>query len=67
MTAGAPRHSVPRAELVVPRAELVVTDDPNPADMALISDALDRFNIERTGVDDRRPLAVLVRDPVHTR
>jgi GNAT superfamily N-acetyltransferase len=34
-----------------------------PADIAVISDALDRFNIDKTGVDDRRPLAVLVRDP----
>ncbi|MCX4680989.1 GNAT family N-acetyltransferase [Streptomyces sp. NBC_01433] len=47
----------------MPRADLVVADDPHPADMALISDALDRFNIERTGVGDRRPVAVLVRDP----
>lgn len=46
-----------------PRADLVVTDSPMPADIAVISDALDRFNIERTGIDDRRPLAVLVRDP----
>lgn len=46
-----------------PRADLVVTDSPMPADIAVISDALDRFNTERTGIDDRRPLAVLVRDP----
>ena len=50
----------PRPE---PRTDLVVTDAPMPADTAVISDALDRFNIEKTGVDDRRPLAVLVRDP----
>ncbi|RSS50994.1 GNAT family N-acetyltransferase [Streptomyces sp. WAC01280] len=46
-----------------PRTDLVVTDAPMPADIAAISDALDRFNREKTGVDDRRPLAVLVRDP----
>ncbi|MFF1648935.1 GNAT family N-acetyltransferase [Streptomyces sp. NPDC058240] len=46
-----------------PRMDLMVTDAPMPADIAVISDALDRFNIEKTGVDDRRPLAVLVRDP----
>jgi GNAT superfamily N-acetyltransferase len=34
-----------------------------PADIAVISDALDRFNIEKTGIDDHRPLAVLARDP----
>ncbi|MGW3654519.1 hypothetical protein ACWD6R_01835 [Streptomyces sp. NPDC005151] len=54
-TAGVP----PRPE---PRTDLVVTDAPMPADIAAISDALDRFNIEKTGVDDRRPLAILVRD-----
>lgn len=46
-----------------PRTGLVVTDAPVPADIAVISDALDRFNIEHTGIADRRPLAVLVRDP----
>jgi GNAT superfamily N-acetyltransferase len=43
--------------------ELDVTAAPLPADLAVISDALDRFNIERTGIDDRTPLAVLVRSP----
>ncbi|MGW2111236.1 GNAT family N-acetyltransferase [Streptomyces sp. NPDC001948] len=43
--------------------DLVVTDAPVPADIAAISDALDRFNIENTGIADRTPLAVLVRDP----
>ncbi|MFE7113559.1 GNAT family N-acetyltransferase [Streptomyces sp. NPDC057575] len=42
--------------------DLVVTDAPVPADIAAISDALDRFNIENTGIADRTPLAVLVRD-----
>ncbi|WP_316529550.1 GNAT family N-acetyltransferase [Kitasatospora brasiliensis] len=46
-----------------PGRELVVTDAPTPADIAVISDALDRFNTEHTGVADRRRLAVLVRDP----
>ncbi len=44
-------------------ADIVVTDTPQDADVALISDALDRFNVDTTGIDDRRPLAVLVRDP----
>ncbi|MFE2949098.1 GNAT family N-acetyltransferase [Embleya sp. NPDC059267] len=46
-----------------PRTELVVTDAPTPADITVISDALDRFNIEHTGIADRKALAVLVRDP----
>ncbi|MEV0847669.1 GNAT family N-acetyltransferase [Streptomyces sp. NPDC049954] len=47
----------------VPRTDLVVTDAPARADLTVISDALDRFNTEETGVADRRPLAVLIRDP----
>ncbi|MFD5191025.1 GNAT family N-acetyltransferase [Streptomyces sp. NPDC058357] len=47
-----------------PHSDLVVTDAPTPADIAVISDALDRFNTEHTSIADRRPLAVLVRDPV---
>ncbi|MGB8944927.1 MAG: GNAT family N-acetyltransferase [Streptomyces sp.] len=46
-----------------PQRDFVLTDAPNPEDVAAISDALDRFNIEHTGIADRRPLAVLVRDP----
>ncbi|GAB2748162.1 GNAT family N-acetyltransferase [Kitasatospora kifunensis] len=42
---------------------IVVTDSPAPADLALISDELDHFNIEASGTADRRPLAVLVKDP----
>jgi GNAT superfamily N-acetyltransferase len=43
--------------------DIVVTEPPQSAEVALISDALDSFNIDTTGIDDRRPLAVLVRDP----
>ncbi|EHM25972.1 MULTISPECIES: GNAT family N-acetyltransferase [Streptomyces] len=46
-----------------PQTDFVLTDAPNPEDVAAISDALDRFNIEHTEIADRRPLAVLVRDP----
>lgn len=42
---------------------MLLTDAPRPRDIAAISDALDRFNTDATGIDDRRPLAVLVRDP----
>ncbi|GAA1274381.1 hypothetical protein GCM10009665_72350 [Kitasatospora nipponensis] len=41
---------------------LTVTDAPQPSEVSLISDALDRFNVDATAIDDRRPLAVLVRD-----
>src|SRR2546430_857706 len=40
-----------------------VTDAPDADAVALIADGLDGFNAEQTGVSDRRPLAVLVRDP----
>ncbi|MEW1583538.1 GNAT family N-acetyltransferase [Streptomyces microflavus] len=46
-----------------PQTDWVLTDSPAPEDVAAISDALERFTIEHTGIADRRPLAVLVRDP----
>jgi GNAT superfamily N-acetyltransferase len=47
----------------VPAPSVFVTDLPDAEDIALISDALDEFNVQETGTDDRRALAVLVRDP----
>jgi len=41
---------------------IFVTDTPQEEDLSMISGALDAFNIEQTGIADRRPLAVLVRD-----
>jgi hypothetical protein len=40
-----------------------VTDVPDADDVAIISDALDAFNVAETGTGDRRTLAVLARDP----
>jgi GNAT superfamily N-acetyltransferase len=54
-----PRRTPPRPTTV---ADVVVTDTPASADLAAISDALDQFNLEAVGIEDRRPLAVLVRD-----
>jgi GNAT superfamily N-acetyltransferase len=42
---------------------IVVTDAPEAKDAALISDGLDQFNIDVSGINDRRPLAVLIKDP----
>lgn len=42
---------------------IVVTDAPDAADLALISEGLDQFNVDVSGITDRRPLAVLVKDP----
>jgi GNAT superfamily N-acetyltransferase len=43
--------------------EVVVTDAPTSDDIARISDALDDFNVQETGIADGRRLAVLVQDP----
>lgn len=42
---------------------IVLTDAPEADEVASISAALYGFTIEASGVDDHRPLAVLVRDP----
>jgi GNAT superfamily N-acetyltransferase len=42
---------------------IVVTDLPDAEAVALISDGLDAFNVQEAGTDDRRPLAVLIKDP----
>lgn len=42
---------------------IVVTDAADAADLAVISDGLDQFNVDVSGIADRRPLAVLVKDP----
>lgn len=44
--------------------EVHITDAPTASDLARIDAALDEFNVRETGIDDRRPLAVLVKDPV---
>jgi GNAT superfamily N-acetyltransferase len=42
---------------------LIVTDAPDTAAHAVIAGGLNAFNDAATGVADRRPLAVLVKDP----
>lgn len=42
---------------------IVVTDVPDADDVAAISDGLRAFNVDETGIDDHRRLAVLVKDP----
>ena len=41
---------------------LTVTDAPDATATAVISDGLDRFNVQQAGYSDSRPLAVLVSD-----
>ncbi|MGZ0149515.1 GNAT family N-acetyltransferase [Kribbella sp. WER1] len=43
--------------------DVVLTEIPTEADEAAVSDGLDKFNVEASGVQDRRPLAVLIKDP----
>jgi GNAT superfamily N-acetyltransferase len=40
-----------------------LTDSPGADEVARISAGLDEYNVELTGIDNRRPLAVLVRHP----
>jgi GNAT superfamily N-acetyltransferase len=40
-----------------------VTETPDADDVELIALALDEFNVEASGTDDRRALSVLARDP----
>lgn len=42
---------------------LTVTDAPDPQAEAVIGEGLRRFNVEQSGIDDSRPLAVVVSDP----
>lgn len=46
---------------------IVMTDSPDADDIAMIADGLDEFNTIQAGINDRRPLAVLVRDPESNR
>ena len=42
---------------------VTVTDAPDPRVEAVVSAGLRRFNFEQSGIDDSRPLAVVVSDP----
>jgi GNAT superfamily N-acetyltransferase len=50
-------------EFCMQTPEVFVTELLDAEDVAVISDALDEFNVQETGTADRRPLAVFVRDP----
>ncbi|HEY4168727.1 MAG TPA: GNAT family N-acetyltransferase [Reyranella sp.] len=41
---------------------VVVTDTPDPDDVAAIGQGLGAYNHEQTGISDHKPLAVLVKD-----
>ncbi|WP_432885665.1 GNAT family N-acetyltransferase [Kribbella sp. CA-245084] len=41
---------------------VVLTDEPRASDEAVVSDGLDEFNLTAAGVQDRRPLAVLIKE-----
>ena len=42
--------------------DLVPTDEPTDAEVAVVADSLDESNLGVTGIQDRQPLAVLVKD-----
>ena len=41
---------------------VIVTDTPDAGDVAVIGLGLGAYNVEQTGIDDHKPLAVLVKD-----
>jgi GNAT superfamily N-acetyltransferase len=43
--------------------KIIVTDAPDPADSAVITDGLRAYNTAKAGYDDYRPLAVFLTDP----
>jgi len=43
--------------------DIFVTDAPDPGHVGLIESGLDEFNLGEAGLNDRRTLAVLARDP----
>src|SRR6266478_3662257 len=43
--------------------DITVTDELDPADVAVITDGLRAYDLSQTGYYDFRPLAVFVRDP----
>ncbi|GLR00076.1 GNAT family N-acetyltransferase [Dyella mobilis] len=45
--------------------QIVLTDKPEPGELAAVRRGLDAFNLAASGIDDQRALALLVKDP-HT-
>ncbi|GLQ93855.1 GNAT family N-acetyltransferase [Dyella acidisoli] len=43
---------------------IVLTDTPDSVDLAIIRRELDQFNRTASGIDDQRPIALLVKDPI---
>ena len=43
--------------------DITVIDEPDPADLAVITEGLIAYDLSQTGYHDLRPLAVFVRDP----
>jgi ribosomal protein S18 acetylase RimI-like enzyme len=40
---------------------VIVSDDPSAQDIAALDDRIDRFNVDRSGIDDARFLSILLR------
>jgi GNAT superfamily N-acetyltransferase len=43
--------------------QIVLTDTPDASELAVIRRGLDAFNLAASGIDDQRPIALLVKDP----
>jgi GNAT superfamily N-acetyltransferase len=46
-----------------PTPSIFLTDRPDAEHVALLLDGLLEYNVLETGIDDRRPLSILVKDP----
>ncbi|GEM_PF-6810013 len=43
--------------------QIIVSDDVSAGDLLVIENGLNRFNDQHTGVNDRMPLSVVIKDP----
>ena len=50
-------------ENIVQRSVIVVSDSVDPRFEDAIGEGLDEFNLQASGLSDRRPLSVIVKDP----
>src|SRR6516164_5942875 len=61
-TMSSARGTCDEGRQVIPEPTLIVTDAPDAEAHAAIAGGLNAFNDDATGIADRRPLAVLVKD-----
>src|SRR5215469_9956146 len=53
-----------KEQKIVDEFQIQVTDQPAETDWHWLEDSINQFNMQLTGYQDYRPLAIFVRDPV---